>query len=83
MVAFFCAYDCNNRLAEKEYSIPLPLPGNWDESSATAATTTTYGWTQTQQTSKTVSSSSSLTPEVSSLFSYGLAGQLEKVVTTT
>ncbi|MFN9434629.1 MAG: RHS repeat-associated core domain-containing protein, partial [Planctomycetota bacterium] len=43
--------------------------------------TTTYGWTQTQQTSKTVS-----VPSVSSVvqsMSYGLGGQLERVVTTT
>jgi RHS repeat-associated protein len=43
--------------------------------------TTTYGWTQTQQTSKTVS-----VPSVSSVvqsMSYGLGGQLEQVVTTT
>ncbi|MFN6164524.1 MAG: RHS repeat-associated core domain-containing protein, partial [Planctomycetota bacterium] len=43
--------------------------------------TTTYGWTQMQQTSKTVS-----VPSVSSVvqsMSYGLGGQLERVVTTT
>jgi RHS repeat-associated protein len=43
--------------------------------------TTTYGWTQTLQTSKTVS-----VPSVSSVvqsMSYGLGGQLERVVTTT
>jgi len=43
--------------------------------------TTTYGWTQTQQTSKSV-----VTPTVSRVtqaMSYGLSGQLERVVTTT
>ena len=43
--------------------------------------TTAYGWTGTQQTSKTVS-----VPSVSSVvqsMSYGLAGQLERVITTT
>jgi YD repeat-containing protein len=43
--------------------------------------TTNYGWTNTQQTSKSV-----VTPTVSTVtqaMSYGLSGQLERVVTTT
>jgi hypothetical protein len=43
--------------------------------------TTTYGWTYTQQKSKSV-----VTPTVSTVtqaMSYGLSGQLERVVTTT
>ncbi|XZE20921.1 putative Ig domain-containing protein [Pirellulaceae bacterium SH449] len=50
-------------------------------STGTPSQLTSYGWTGTQQTSKTVS-----VPSVSTMvqtMSYGLKGQLERVVTTT
>jgi RHS repeat-associated protein len=48
-----------------------------------ATQTTGYSWSGTQQTSKVVVNASSLTPQVSSLFKYGLMGQLEGVITET
>ncbi len=78
---FTYQYDASDRIQnEKKYAIALPLPANWNESSATPVSTTTYAWNSTQQISKTVS-----VPSISSVIqsmSYGLTGQLEKVITT-
>jgi RHS repeat-associated protein len=66
-------YDANDRITSE--TLDNGVNGTGVDS------TTTHGWTQTQQTSKTVS-----VPSVSSVvqsMSYGLAGQLERVMTTT
>ncbi|MFN9602776.1 MAG: RHS repeat-associated core domain-containing protein, partial [Planctomycetota bacterium] len=71
--SFAYNYDANDRITSETLDNGVNGAG--------VDQTTTYGWTQTQQTSKTVS-----VPSVSSVvqsMSYGLGGQLERVVTTT
>lgn len=71
------SYDSSDRLqSESQYSglYPTGTP------SGSATETTTYGWTQTQQTSKTVAQPSVST--VTQQMVYGLGGRMEKVITT-
>ncbi|MFN9433819.1 MAG: RHS repeat domain-containing protein [Planctomycetota bacterium] len=66
-------YDANDRLTSETLDNGINGAG--------IDQTTTYGWTQTQQTSKSVQIPSTST--VTQAMSYGLGGQLERVITTT
>jgi RHS repeat-associated protein len=72
------AYDANDRILREDRYLGL-FPT--DPPSGSSVRSTTYGWTGTQQTSRSVSEGTVVRSSQS--FTYGLSGQLERVVSTT